>query len=803
MRSPVFVPLLLCASVVWAGSGNESVLRDLGPGKKVSLALVRVVGANSCENKKVVTGMIVTGVGLLAVAALSTTHGGVLPTPFPMPQAPYETPPPTDAKSIECARYSQEMANQFLHIYEDAIEKAGGFRVTPSNQLVGAGTGKPIGLNELAGANDLFATVDVMSELTFSFGWKKKLVVSSLWRLTGPSGWQVKIVTTAESQLAVGVFPNTGDPIYKPEFLQLAHESVRLFLEQLGQAMRKAGSTATIDLAALAQPPPAESAPSSPNAPSTPSTESTSHRAESAERFVDNGDGTITDAQTGLMWAAKDNGADIDWSDAKTYCEHFRGGGHDDWRMATVGELRALFNEKESRRAACGLDVDLTSRIELSCARVWSSDSASPTEARAALFDLEDASSIPRSTSERMRALPVRFVPPPAPVAAATPSAAPTAIAAAVPVPASAASVAATPAMEASAQPMPAATTPPEAPPAAPAVAAEAPLEVATPTPGAVLHPVKLDHKWGYVDSHGRMVIPAQFDSAERFAEGRALISRGEEITVHNQYAPDSKAMHHKYGWIDEKGRTVIEPQFERADDFSEGLAPAGRALSGDGKVIKITRVLSFVDGAMSEVVFVESRFDYLDRTGKVVLHTDFEEALPFAEELAAVSPPHSGAGGTWGFIDRSGNFVIRPKFDEARSFAEGLAAVQHGNKWGFVDHDGSFSIKARYDTALSFSEGLAAVRLDSKWGYIDRTGAFVVPAQFNYAKSFADGVAPVLQGKTWGYIDKTGAFVIPAQFESARTFTGGIAAVKSGGKWGFIDRTGAFVAKPRFEDAL
>ena len=33
--------------------------------------------------------------------------------------------------------------------------------------------------------------------------------------------------------------------------------------------------------------------------------------ATAADRFVKNNDGTVTDTETNLMWAAKDNGSDI------------------------------------------------------------------------------------------------------------------------------------------------------------------------------------------------------------------------------------------------------------------------------------------------------------------------------------------------------------------------------------------------------------------------------------------------------------------------------------------------------------
>ena len=50
-------------------------------------------------------------------------------------------------------------------------------------------------------------------------------------------------------------------------------------------------------------------------------------------RFIAYNNGTVSDTQTGLMWAAKDNGSNINWVNAKSYCENYRGGGYSDWRM--------------------------------------------------------------------------------------------------------------------------------------------------------------------------------------------------------------------------------------------------------------------------------------------------------------------------------------------------------------------------------------------------------------------------------------------------------------------------------------
>lgn len=50
-------------------------------------------------------------------------------------------------------------------------------------------------------------------------------------------------------------------------------------------------------------------------------------------RFMDSKEGFVLDTKMNLMWARENNGSDINWANAKTYCESYRGGGYLDWRM--------------------------------------------------------------------------------------------------------------------------------------------------------------------------------------------------------------------------------------------------------------------------------------------------------------------------------------------------------------------------------------------------------------------------------------------------------------------------------------
>ncbi len=58
--------------------------------------------------------------------------------------------------------------------------------------------------------------------------------------------------------------------------------------------------------------------------------------------------GYWVDPATGLMWAGKDNGRDITWQKAMKYCQDLRLAGYSDWRLATLAEMRGIFNKNES-----------------------------------------------------------------------------------------------------------------------------------------------------------------------------------------------------------------------------------------------------------------------------------------------------------------------------------------------------------------------------------------------------------------------------------------------------------------------
>jgi hypothetical protein len=286
------------------------------------------------------------------------------------------------------------------------------------------------------------------------------------------------------------------------------------------------------------------------------------------------------------------------------------------------------------------------------------------------------------------------------------------------------------------------------------------------------LYRVSVEGKWGYIDNTGTIKIQPQFELALPFFEGLAVVG-----------------LNGKMGYIDTSGTLVIPMQYAMHSDFSDGLC-----------------LVMVQEGG-------NQTWGYIDKTGATVIQPTFDTANDFSEGLAGVAA--SLDTDSHGYIDKSGDLVItlpkdlRPEWSfEQGGFSEGRAIVQKlaldnseapGFRYGYVDTSGQVVIPPEFSQATDFSEGLAAVGVAEngvvKWGYIDKTGAWIVRPQYDKAGPFSEGLAGValqesdspetggsisISGDRWGYIDKTGAVAIAPKYQVAWPFSGGLAWVEN-----------------------
>lgn len=105
--------------------------------------------------------------------------------------------------------------------------------------------------------------------------------------------------------------------------------------------------------------------------------------AFAGDRFTDNGDGTVTDHELGLMWAKNDNQGNINWKQAKLWATYtfpyLIEKMYDNWRLPTLKELKSLYvddRKYEGYDTDCGQWVKMVPEIRISCGWVWSADTS-------------------------------------------------------------------------------------------------------------------------------------------------------------------------------------------------------------------------------------------------------------------------------------------------------------------------------------------------------------------------------------------------------------------------------------------
>ncbi len=224
-----------------------------------------------------------------------------------------------------------------------------------------------------------------------------------------------------------------------------------------------------------------------------------------------------------------------------------------------------------------------------------------------------------------------------------------------------------------------------------------------------------------------------------------------------------------KVGFIDASGKFKIEPTFDEALPFSEGMA----------------------------AVKVGDQWGFVDPSGRMAIAPRFTLAFYFYDGLAHVETA-SGAV----LIDSKGT-VVTSAFEPALDVADGRVPLRQGDHLGFMDLHGHEVVPPIYDAIDGgFTGGLASVSRDGNWGYIDRNGKVVIPFQFDEAGSFYNGrFATARIGKQSGFINRSGRQILLPNRRSVGFLYGAVAPFSADdGRWGYVNESGKTIWGPEID---
>ena len=357
---------------------------------------------------------------------------------------------------------------------------------------------------------------------------------------------------------------------------------------------------------------------------------------------------------------------------------------------------------------------------------------------------------------------------------------------------------------------------------------------------------------WGFVDATGSLVIPCQFESLGSMpGQAPDLQTAYSSSRRSTSYFPDYGSVSDvpggimgddpfpaqdpdtdKWGYIDQTGAWVIEPAYEEARVFSDGLGlvyskDAGAGfVNAQGELVAsgYTAATSFSDG----VAFVAGKLDdekngikhngsyaAIDKNGAWAL--DSAKSSTETDRYCYKAPIffHDGLGfkgiedGKAIYIDSEGNQVLSVssghesdgvKISAAGPFYDGYAIVklQGGDVWaeaGYIGFDGTTAYGLVDKTGALVKDPTATstqwATFVDLWGGLNHAGDGLVAAK--------DSVSGL-----WGYLDaKSGEWKIQPRFSGALPFSDGMAYAQdfATGDWGIIDDSGTWSAVPRMNN--
>ena len=159
--------------------------------------------------------------------------------------------------------------------------------------------------------------------------------------------------------------------------------------------------------------------------------------------------------------------------------------------------------------------------------------------------------------------------------------------------------------------------------------------------------------------------------------EGKKNRASQDDIHSFNEgLAVAQKTVGQRYGFIDNKGSWQVDPIFDFASDFNEGLA----------------------------AVSINDNWGFIDKSGKIIINKNI--------------------------VNTKTVIQTNPPFESVSDFSEGLAVVVVRGKYGYINREGQWIIKPELINAAPFKNGKASVLLEEKkgWNFIDKTGKVLFP---------------------------------------------------------------------------
>ena len=238
-----------------------------------------------------------------------------------------------------------------------------------------------------------------------------------------------------------------------------------------------------------------------------------------------------------------------------------------------------------------------------------------------------------------------------------------------------------------------------------------------------------------------------------------------------------------RYGYVDKSGKLVVSCIYSMAEDFEDGCA----------------RVAKSVDSWSGE-------WGLIDTDGKEIVACQYHSIDKFIDGIAIASKEIDDEY-KYGFINKKGEVIVPMNYDRVEEFSNDVALIVQNGKYGFVNEKGEEVVHCTYDFAFSFEEGseLATCQSGENIHCVDNEGNIVLSfninaSRYNTFDNFYEGFMIVAvyseekEKRIYGVIDEKGNEIVPCKYDAIEYFSDGLAVVRSEDKYGCINEKGELV---------
>jgi hypothetical protein len=287
------------------------------------------------------------------------------------------------------------------------------------------------------------------------------------------------------------------------------------------------------------------------------------------------------------------------------------------------------------------------------------------------------------------------------------------------------------------------------------------------------------------------------------------------------------------YGFINSKGKEVINPKYTYASDFFNGKSNIIKdSISGLLLENGIERMFPEYNATYwykdnLGIAIKDEKYGFIDENGKTIITLKYEDAFPFYEGYASVKENDK-----WNYVNENGKkifpdsltFSYRPMINNnavfmlkgtdvektksmmtdngRRTFVEFLNKTGHIQlKEGLININGNIIVNPIYDEISGyFQNGHMRVRNNGKTGIINEVGKVIIPLEYEDISDLKGGLFLAKKSNKYGMIDINGKIVIPFEYSKIRFFNEGLALVILNGKAGYINKKNEMIIEPQYK---